>query len=216
MIERPTVAADTDSGLPPSVAEWYAQEDAVPFLASLTNDDTVLSPERFEQTEFDGAQLTVFMIENQGVVRWAFDSDGGGDPAVYVTSVDDDSAWLKHCESFSQFIYVHVFDYQWWLQDCGVTGSGSPVDPDLLKELESCYTREPTTFGWPGSTQYRFSDGSMRIVLWDTPDVQADWMLTASTQDDLIKLFDRHKNKLEWHTDLPRSEQGAADQLPAR
>ena len=173
MIERPTVAADTDSGLPPSVTEWYAQEDAVPFLASLTNDDTVLSPERFEQTEFDGAQLTVFMIENQGVVRWAFDSDGGGDPAVYVTSVDDDSAWLKHCESFSQFIYVHVFDYQWWLQDCGVTGSGSPVDPDLLKELESCYTREPTTFGWPGSTQYRFSDGSMRIVLWDTPDVQA-------------------------------------------
>lgn len=216
MISRPIVAAGGASDLPSSVGEWYAQDDAVTFLESLTNDDTVLPPEQFEQAEFDGLKLTIFMIENQGVVRWAFDSDGGDDPAVYVTSVDDDSVWLKHCESFSEFIYIHVFDYQWWLQDCGVSGIGPPVDPNLLKELERSYTREPTTMGWPGSTQYRFSDRGVRIVLWDTPEVQADWMLSASRREDLITLFERHKDKLEWHSDLPRSEQEAADQQPAR
>ena len=68
MIGRGPAQGEKDPALPPSVAEWYSQPDAVALLREYSNDDCPLEVAKFQAHTVGDQVLNVFMRENQDVV----------------------------------------------------------------------------------------------------------------------------------------------------
>ena len=79
--------------LPPSVREWYSNDDALPILAAHSNDDPPIPLREFSLTESTVGRLIPIRHENQGVCTWAILLDGSDDPPVLVEVDSDGTAW---------------------------------------------------------------------------------------------------------------------------
>jgi hypothetical protein len=202
MLGREPVQTELPSGLPRSVAEWYSLDDAVSLLEKYSNQDRPLRPSDFEVISENGQIFTVFMYENQGVCWWAYSGDGA-DPPVYVNLDPPPNQWFMHSETFSIFVYTRVFDFwRWYNPQLHISGNGGPLSSETLQSLRDSFEEHPITWGWPGNTQYRFSRGDQRIVIWDTP-TQAYWHFSADSAGSLVDLFRQFSSRLLWHTDPP-------------
>jgi hypothetical protein len=179
--------------LPDSVAQWYALPDGLLLLKEYSNSDSPLPPYEFEPHSFVEKTLATFLHENQGVCWWAFDLKAGDDPPVYVTFNHEPDRWRPCCSRFSTFVYTRLFDYQNW---CHPTLSaieiGPALTPTTLRELRKTCRRHPTTRGWPGDTQYRFSEDDRRFTLGKT-EGQTDWRLSATTEASLKLALEKYR-----------------------
>ena len=123
--------------------------------------------------------------ENQGVCTWAVDIDGSENPAVFVDVDTNGMHWDMLAESFSNYVYSCVWDYQIVLKQSALVQAQnctlSEVAENILSEM---LTPEVKTHGWPGSTQHRFRDPRFGVLIWNS-DQQADWFVGASDGESL-------------------------------
>jgi hypothetical protein len=171
--------------LPASVAQWYALADSLSLLAEYSNADSPVPPEEFEYHIADKKHLATFLYENQGVCWWAFDLKGGDDPAVYIDIDPPRNRWSRCCSSFSKFVYSRLFDFRHWCHPTLSAGEiGPPLEAHTLRDLRKSCRQHPSTRGWPGDTQYRFSEDDRRFTLCKGKG-QTDWYLSATTNASL-------------------------------
>ncbi len=186
--------------LPASVREWYSLEGAPEILRQYSNDDWPLEVSEFglprEDTHGGGPHdllardLVVFRYENQGVCVWAFGMDGTDDPPVYVDFDSQFKTWTKCAPTFSEHLYAWMWDYAKVLTtDLLVQAQNKPLSETALGILRGNLDSGPETYGWPGHTQYRFSKGDQRLLIWASDD-QADWWLTADREESLQVLIE--------------------------
>ena len=137
-------------------------------------------------------QLVVFMGENQGVCNWAFRLDGNPDPEVVVevdTAPNDE--WLPCADRFSTFVYCQIWDHR---RGCAsaIVAAQELEFPELdLQFLKSNFVQHPSTYGWPGRSNYRFEDQDGAILIWDSEEQGADWFASARTPASLHAVLSR-------------------------
>lgn len=193
-------AREAELGLrwPASIREWYSLEGAVELLRRHSNDDDPVPIERlgapvapwYGETcrDFLSKSLLLIMLENQGVCNWAVQLDGSPDPPV-VVAVDTapDELWLPATQSFSEFVYCQIWDHAHMSACCAAQEPALALDD--LAYLRSRFQQGPTTYGWPGSANYRFTTPWGRILIWYADHHGADWYLSASSDHDLAQLL---------------------------
>jgi hypothetical protein len=178
--------------LPASVREWYSLEDACKLLRKYSNDDWPLEVGEFGLPRKDthgggphevlARDLVIFRYENQGVCVWAFGLDAIEDPPVYVDFDSQFKTWTKCAPTFSEHLYAWMWDWVLVLvRDLLIQAQNQPLSEAALSFLRRNFDIGPETYGWPGHTQYRFSKGDQRILIWAS-EGQADWWLTADRE----------------------------------
>ena len=218
---------ERDRGIvfPESVREWYSLERAVDLLRQHSNSDHPVALDKLgepssiwysggDDKDFPSQGLVVFMCENQGVCNWTFKLDGRPDPEILV-QVDmastDKWQWLCCADKFSTFIYCQIWDYRHVL-DGGIGVSAQELelvraDPEFLK---ANFRQRPSTYGWPGKTNYRFEAVNGGILIWEGKE-QTDWFVCARTSASLHTILSqiwRCGNLAETLYDLtPESEE---------
>lgn len=179
--------------LPDCVAQWYALPDGLSLLKEYSNSDSPVAPDQFELHTWGKKILATFLYENQGVCCWAFDLKGGDDPPVYVAFNPKSDRWHVCCSRFSTFVYTRLFDFRHW---CHPALSTSEIGPELtvemLRDLRRSCRRHPVTHGWPGKTQYRFSEDDRRFTLCRSKG-QTDWYLSATTGASLALAIEKYR-----------------------
>jgi hypothetical protein len=145
---------------PPSIREWYEREDATRLLATYSNADHPLDVATMERI---GDQV-VFLIENQGVCRWAFRLDDADDPEVVVQ--EEHGPWRScHC-GFAGFVAAQIFDWaEGWSKDSRMLWSDE-VAPSTRAWLAERFRPGPVARQRVVPT-HRFFDGSFRISIVD-------------------------------------------------
>jgi hypothetical protein len=159
-----------------------------------------------------GDQLLPFMIENQGVCVWAIRLDAGDDPPV-VVEVDSGipPRWQMCADRFSGWLKCQVLDHG-VLRSCCLAAQTHPLSVEALSRLRHRFEEGPQTYGWPGSTNYRFSNARSCLLLWDGND-RCDWWILprcaepaaaldeieeiAGIGDNLYALRDEHDQMLQ-------------------
>jgi hypothetical protein len=163
--------------LPASVREWYCYEEAIDILAKHSNQDPPIPLREFAVKEYNTQRLLPFKDENQGVCVWAIALNGSDDPPVFVDVDSNGEQWNMQAPTFSAYVFSCVWDYAFVLdQPAVVQSQNQPLSRESLEQLRSLYTEQLPTFGWPGSTQYRFVGKDHAILIW-TADDQADWFV---------------------------------------
>lgn len=175
--------------LPASVREWYSLELAVDLLRQHSNSDEPVAPDKLGnpfpdwygggRRDFVADGLLVFMHENQGVCNWAFRLDGNPDPEVVVevdTAPNDE--WLHCTEKFST-LNCQIWDHT--DEGVGVAAQELELAEADLQFLKANFLQRPSTYGWPGKTNYRFEGQGGRILIWDGGDQGVDWFVSAKT-----------------------------------
>ena len=186
--------------LPASIREWYALNGASELLHQYSNNDWPLEVNDFGQPQkvtLNGAphdllarDLVVFRYENQGVCVWAFGIDGSDDPPVYVDVDSQFKSWIKCAPTFSEHLYAWMWDYaKVFTKELLVQAQNEPLSETALDILRGNLDTGPVTYGWPGHTQYRFSKGDQRLLIWASAN-QADWWLTADREESLQALIE--------------------------
>lgn len=184
--------------LPASIREWYAQQDACRLLLEYSNGDPPLDIVQLGEPLCDThgggphdlllRDLLPFRFENQGVCVWAVQLNGSEDPPVVVDRDTQFKIWQPCASSFSEHVYTCVWDYALvLLRDLLIQAQHGPVSREALAFLKEHFVPGPVTTGWPGDTQYRFSRGDQRILIWSTGK-SADWWLAADSEDSLREL----------------------------
>jgi len=165
--------------LPPSVREWYSNENAIDILAKYSNSDWPIPLREFSLKEWGKYRLLPFKNENQGVCVWAITLDGSDDPPVSVDVDSRGTRWSLHAPTFSAHIYACVWDYASVLdQPALVQSQNGPLSDGALDHLRKCFTEQAPTYGWPGRIQYRFAGDDQAVLIW-AGDGQADWFVGA-------------------------------------
>lgn len=165
--------------LPASVREWYSNEEAIDILVKYSNQDPPIPLAKFAVTERNAHRLLPFKHENQGVCTWAIELDGSDNPPVYVDVDSHGAQWDMQAPTFSAYIYACVWDYAFVLdQRALVQAQNAPLSPEAVDQLRACFSQQPATWGWPGSTQHRFAGTDHAILIWAADD-QADWFVGA-------------------------------------
>jgi hypothetical protein len=189
---------------PDSVREWYSLEDAAGLLGSYSNDDWPIDVsqlgEPFEnwfgqgERDFLSQNLLILMHENQGVCNWAIKLTGDPDPPVVNEETSAPGAvWLPCADSFSTFIWSQIWD-RVGSETVGVDANGVELLAKDLELLKSCFDQRPTTWGWPGRSNYRFENSDGRIIVYDGEDRGrggADWHVYARTIPGLKRLLEK-------------------------
>jgi hypothetical protein len=171
--------------LPTSVREWYERESAIRVLVENSNDDPPIDVSKFELASWQSKTLMPIRRENQGVCTWAVEIDGTEDPAVFVAVDNNGMHWNLVADKFSDYVYSCVWDYQVVLKQIGLVQAQNcrltKIARNLLLEA---LTPVLTTHGWPGSTQFRFSNPRFGVLIWDS-EGQADWFVGACDAESL-------------------------------
>jgi hypothetical protein len=168
--------------LPGSVREWYAFGGALRILAEHSNNDPPIPVDKFAISEWKSLQLLPVRVESQGVCMWSIVLDGSDDPPVYVDVDSNGTDWQLLSPTFSAYVYACVWDYQVVLgQPALVQAQNKSVTEGTIESLCSTFNEEPRTFGWPGSTQYRFAGKAHGILIWSNKN-QADWFIGATDE----------------------------------
>ena len=136
------------------------------------------------------------MCENQGVCYWAFRLDGGPDPEVLVgVDTAHNDQWLHCAEKFSTFVYCQIWDHRWPLTigdgGIGVAAQELGLATTDLQFLQANFLQRPSTYGWPGKTNYRFQVQDGGILIWDGEERGADWFVSAKTPVSLSAILSR-------------------------
>jgi hypothetical protein len=183
---------------PPSVREWYSLEGAVEILARYSNSDWPFEIGQLGEPfsdwyrggprDFLSEKLLLFMRENQGVCNWAIRLDGTPDPPV-VVEVDTapNAEWLPCADRFSTFVWCRIWDYS--QLEVGVSAQEIELSEHDLLFLKSKFHQLHTTYGWPGSVNYRFESKNATVLIWDGKDQGVDWFLSAPAPSDLKNLL---------------------------
>jgi hypothetical protein len=184
---------------PASFVEWYGMRDGIELLRRNSNADDPVTiahlgePSKWrwdEKRDLIREGLLLFMFENQAVCVWALRLDGDEDPPVLVAR-DPDLEWRPCAERFSTFMACQAWDHAEIWDEAGerilLQAQDEPLSDDDLAFLRSRFDEAPTTHGWPGDNQYRFERGDHRVLVWDGEE-QADWWITATSEDDLAEL----------------------------
>ena len=123
--------------LPESFLEWFSLENAESYIALI---DDVLPVSRFRVNVLPGEQqsiiepdsmrhwrnrdkyhldknLLVFIEEHQRAFEWAIDLHGRADPRVWRDWFGRGQRWVPCSETFSQFVFSRVWDYEAMLSD---------------------------------------------------------------------------------------------------
>jgi hypothetical protein len=167
--------------LPLSVREWYSFESAVAALAEHSNQDPPIAIRDFAVLEWNSHRLLPIRRENQGVCTWAIDLDGSEDPPVLVDVDSDGKEWHLLAPRFSSYVYSCIWDYRKVFGRAAIVQAQNGVlSRGALAVLSTKFAAELQTYGWPGSTQYRFDGGDAAILIWSSAD-QADWFIAASS-----------------------------------
>jgi hypothetical protein len=183
---------------PASVREWYSLEGSVALLRRFSNDDHPVELDRLGAPaeewygagprDFVAKGLLWIMTENQGVCNWAVKLDGRDDPPV-VVEVDSapNEAWLPLADTFSEFVYCQVWDYQQRKVAC----SAQEIDlaDSDLDYLRRTFEAGPTTASWPGNANLRFVSQHGCMLLWYGKERGTDWFIWADTANQLVKLL---------------------------
>src|SRR5262249_33511871 len=104
-----------------------------------------------------------------------------------VVEVDSDyGLWQPAEDSFSTFVYCSIWDYSGHGE--GVQAQDEELSQRDLAFLQSHFQEGPRTYGFPPGTQYRFSRGDQKIVIWAS-EGQADWWLSAGSVKSLEGLI---------------------------
>jgi hypothetical protein len=183
---------------PASVREWYSLEGAVQFLYLYSNDDSPLKIEELGEPfddwygggpkNFLSEKLLLFMQENQGVCNWAIRLDDGPDPPVVVeVSTAPNPEWLPCADSFSTFVWSQIWDRS--QHEVDVSAQEIELLEVDLRFLRSNFHQLHTTYGWPGSVNYRFESKNATILIWDGKDRGVDWFLSAPSAAELKELL---------------------------
>ena len=191
--------------LPDSVREWYSLERAVDLLRQHSNSDHPVALDKLGEPSslwysggdrnFVSQGLVPFMCENQGVCNWAFKLDGSSDPVVLVqvdSASNDKWQWLHCAEQFSTFVYCQIWDHRHAL-DGGIGVSAQELESAEadLQFLKANFVQGPSTYGWPGRTNYRFEGQDGGILIWDGEDRGTDWFVSAQTPASLRTLLSK-------------------------
>ena len=184
--------------LPAAVREWYSLDGALELLLKYSNDDPPVAPEQWGEPRKDthrggphdllAQHLIVFRYENQAVCVWSFELDGSDDPPVLVDFDSQFRQWTSCGVTFSQHLHASMWDYALVLKkDLLIQAQNREVTGEALAFLRANFTPQAMTHGWPGHTQYRFSRGDQRILIWAS-EGQADWWLSAENETSLTEL----------------------------
>jgi hypothetical protein len=197
--ELASVESRIGTPLPASVKEWYSLDGACELLRQYSNDDWPLEIREFglplKDTHGGGPHdllargLILFRYENQAVCVWAFHIDGNDDPPVDVDVDSQFKIWTQCPPSFSGHLYAWMWDNALVLnRDLTIQAQNQPLTEAALTILSNKFEVGPETYGWPGHTQYRFSKGDQRILIWAS-EGQADWWLSADQEESLRELI---------------------------
>lgn len=183
--------------MPESVSEFYSVRESVNLLRKYSNDDSVLLPSQFEITPIGNQPAITFIVENQACCEWAFAFDGSNDPPVLVgeEQAENPLGWTPTGATFSEFVYLRFFDFQFFLQlpaDAEYFFDARPMSNDELREIEGLFHREKSTHDWP-SPKHRFRRGDQRIVVFAANDCW-QWHCHASSPASQASLFSELKH----------------------
>jgi hypothetical protein len=183
---------------PASVREWYSLEGAVQILEQYSNADSPFEIEKLGEPfdnwygggpkDFLSEKMLLFMHENQGVCNWAIRLDNDADPPV-VVEVDTapNAKWLTCADRFSTFVWCQIWDHSQLAM--GVSAQETDFFESDLHFLQSNFHQLPTTYGWPGSVNYRFKSEDATILIWDGRDRGVDWFLSSPSPSKLKDLL---------------------------
>jgi hypothetical protein len=163
---------------PRSIREWYERDDATSVLATYSNTDHPLD---LAHMEVVGDRI-VFMIENQGVCRWAFRVGGADDPEVLVQ--EEETPWQSCDCGFARFVAAQVFDWaDGWAEDSRILW-GDPPTVQTLAWVAERFQAGPIgrQRGWP---THRFFDDRCRITIQGE-----EWWVKAKSFADMDQLLD--------------------------
>jgi len=106
--------------------------------------------------------------------------------------VDVDSrfhTWMSCGVTFSEHLHAWMWDFALVLQnDLLLQAQNEPLSDAALQLVRQHFDAGPSTLGWPGRAQYRFSRDGQRILIWANDD-QSDWFLAADTKEGLRALL---------------------------
>ena len=169
--------------LPSVFRELITLENGPALMAQFSNSDEPIPPVqlarplgRWEGYDPLGDQLLPFMVENQGVCVWAIRLDAGDDPPV-VVEVDSGTPpqWQRCADRFSCWLKCQVLDHS-VLRACWFAAQGDPLSAEVLSRLRHRFEEGPQTYGWPGTTNYRFYNARSRLLVSDG-NKQCDWWI---------------------------------------
>jgi hypothetical protein len=159
--------------LPDAIHAWYSRDDALRVLAVHSNADRPVAVDDMKLV--DGR--IVFLVENQGVCRWAFDRAGE-------IAVRYDKGWESCGCDLPAFIAAQIFDWaEGWCEDARIL-VGDPPSADTLAWLGSRFQRGSAVQqrDWP---IHRFFDDLTRItILGDS------WWVKAASFAEMDRLLD--------------------------
>jgi hypothetical protein len=136
------------------------------------------------------------MVENQGVVWWAYEKSINDDPPDYINFDPPPDNWLFETESFSIFVYTWLFDHIHFFDDnLFIWESGKSIDEGTLSFLQKEFFQEPTSFDWDRRIRYRFSYNDQGITITND-DTQSDWTFSADTLESLNSVYVKLKHLL--------------------
>jgi hypothetical protein len=182
---------------PAAFVEWFGMRNARAILREHSNSDEPLEVAELgaEAYLFKGGtvptsthgRMLQFMLENQGVCTWGIPLDAGDDPPVLV-AVDPDFEWRAHVASFSAFIACQIWDYAKVYTGVLLAAQSTELAPTDLAFLRHRFRQRTTTHGWPTRNTFRFErDDDARVIVCDG-DGQADWWLSARSEETLTAL----------------------------
>jgi hypothetical protein len=139
------------------------------------------------QRQFPGwpGDVLVLSVENQGVCSWGVPL--GGDSCEVLVGgdlLDAGHATVRYAASVADFIAVRRWDRQCLRRDSLLQAQAPELDEASLTRLAGLLSPGPSTAGWPGSSQYRFEGGGVRVMLWDQ-EGQCDWWISAASEAQL-------------------------------
>jgi hypothetical protein len=181
---------------PEAFKEWYSLEGAVALLKHGGMHpypiEVLVSPQELGnsgQVDYAALGLLPFLYEEQGVCHWALQLDGSQDPPVLVeVDSEPEYIWQTCSPNFSTFVYCAIWEQigesESWIQAQDVE-----LKREDLNFLRQTFVEEPSTFGWPGENNYRFSRADQKILIWARKG-SSDWCLSAKTSESLRQLVE--------------------------
>ena len=181
-----------DLELPDSVREWFSLSGGAECLQRHSAACNVIAAERLGEVLPDVEDaaalrvesLLVFMVMDQGALRWAARLGPGADPEVWIQTRDlspmaPEPGWEAFARSFSEFVAAQLFDQR--PRRLGVAFEGPALPAGALSGLARTLEPWPSTEVGAGEHQYRFGSRSERVAVRCAAN-RSWWQLSASSE----------------------------------
>jgi hypothetical protein len=179
---------------PASFVEWYGMRDGIALLRQHSNCDEPIDIAKLGNSTSPlsnkGGQRSLpthmmpFMVENQSCCIWAIPLDAGDDPPVFV-AIEHETEWRPYAATFSTFVACQIWDHP--TGRILLQAQAIPLAPFDLEVLRRGFHEKATTHNWPTTQTFRFEREDARVLI-STDERQADWWLTARSEETLAAL----------------------------